>query len=298
MSYEQWNARACRRPAGGNWNRGWVRLAAAAVVLAGLSAAPAVAQSHHEMASAVGASPAVVSEQMVLGDVVPFGEGTARSWVSLDAAGKPTAVGITLTEAALDGLPADATPGLVWMVEYVLGLPPDVSGLPFDHIGVNWNPQGHIPNGIYNVPHFDFHFYTISPEERRQITARGDDLERCRAVPAAGEVPEGFIFAPESEEPGMGGHWVDPQSHEFHGQDFTSTFIYGTHDGKVIFWEPMVTMAFLETKPEVTVPLKVPGAYASEGYYPTSYDVRYDAKRKEYTVALGGMMLRQTVAAR
>lgn len=267
-------------------------LAAAALLV--MDTGPAAAQPLHE-ASSPASAPA--SGQTVLGDVVPFGDGTARSWVTLDEREAPTAVGVTLTEAALQGLPAEVTPGLIWMVEYVLDLP-DVPTLPFDHIGVNWNPRGHSPDGIYNVPHFDFHFYTVSPEDRRRITARGDDLERCRKAPAAGHVPEGFVFAPDSEEPGMGGHWVDPLSHEFHGEAFTSTFIYGTHDGAVIFWEPMITKAYLETKPDAAVPLKVPQAYAHEGYYPTSYGIRYDPTRKEYTVALEGMTLRQLVAAR
>ena len=230
--------------------------------------------------------------QTVLGDVLPVGDGTARSWVQLDGQGKPTRVGITLTEAALSGLPADATPGLVWMAEYILALPSEETLLPFNHIGLNWNPRGHIPNGIYNVPHFDVHFYLITPDERRNITARGDDLDKIRKAPSAEHVPDGYIFAPESEEPGMGGHWVDPVSHEFHGHDFTTTFLYGTYDGQIIFYEPMITKAYLETKPDVTMPLKVPKRYARTGYYPTSYSIRYDAKRKEYTVALEGLTLR------
>ena len=235
--------------------------------------------------------------QTHLGDVVPFGSGTARSWVSVADDGTPTAVGITLTETALAGLPVTATPGMIWTVEYILDLP-DIPLLPFDHIGVNWNPQGHMPSGVYNVPHFDFHFYLISPEERRQITARGDDLERCRRAPAPGAVPEGYIFAPESEEPGMGGHWADPRSHEFHGEAFTSTFIYGTYEGEVIFWEPMVTKAYLESHPDVMVPLQVPQGYAQTGYYPTSYGIHYDTARREHTVTLEGLTLRSVAAAR
>lgn len=234
--------------------------------------------------------------QTILGDVVPFGDGTARSWVRVDDAGKPSAVGITLTEAALSGLPADVTPGLIWMVEYVLALPTDVA-LPFDHIGVNWNPKGHMPSEIYTVPHFDFHFYTISPAERSRITARGDDLDRIRKAPPEGQVPDGYIFAPGAEEPGMGGHWVDTGSHEFHGHDFTSTFIYGSYDGEVIFYEPMITKAFLETQPDVVLPLAVPRAYAEAGYYPTSYAIRYDTGRREYTVALEGMTWREAAGA-
>lgn len=233
-----------------------------------------------------------IEGRMILGDVVPFGDGTARSWAQLDERGIPTSVGITLTEAALQGLPADVTPGLIWMVEYVLALPKDVPQLPFDHIGVNWNPRGHMPDGIYNSPHFDFHFYTVDPEYRSRITARGEDIDRCRTAPLAGFVPDAYVYADGAEEPGMGGHWVDPRSHEFHGQLFSTTFIYGAHDGKVIFYEPMITKAVLEQKEDRSIPIEQPKKVAVAGYYPTSYSIRHDARRKEITVALDGMRLR------
>lgn len=300
MAHGTWNTRP-GRPSSVEDCKGLARhlfSLVAVVAVACLATGSATAQMHHGAPSASSeVSLLSTNGRMILGDVVPFGSGTARAWVQVDAEEQPTALGITLTEAALNGLPADVTPGLIWMVEYLLALPSDVALLPFNHIGVNWNPRGHIPNGIYNVPHFDFHFYTISPEERSRITARGEDLEKCRKAPMAGRVPEGYIFAPESEEPGMGGHWADPLSHEFHGQAFTSTFIYGTYDGEVIFYEPMITKAYLETRPDVNIPVAVPQAYARSGYYPTSYSIRYDAKRKEYTVALEGMTLRQALAA-
>lgn len=266
------------------------------LALAVFTAGGAFAQMHHTILAAEAEAAPSSTNQTILGEVIPFGQGTARSWVQVDGSGKPATVGITLTEAALEGLPAEVTPGLIWMVEYILAMPSDVGQLPFNHIGVNWNPRGHDPHGIYGVPHFDFHFYTISPEQRSQITARGDDLAKCNKVPVAGRVAEGYIFAPASEEPGMGGHWIDPVSHEFHGQSFTSTFIYGTYDGEVIFYEPMITMAYLQTKPDAITPIKVPTSYAQAGYYPTSYRVHYDAKRKEYTVSLEGLTLRQAAS--
>ena len=234
-----------------------------------------------------------LDSRTVLGEVVPFGEGTARTWVRLDQADKPTALGMTLTEAALEGLPARTTPGLIWMVEYVAKFPSDIPLLPFNHAGVNWNPHGHPPNDIYGIPHFDFHFYMISPEQRNLITARGEDIEKCQRVPAAGTLPESYVYALGAEEPGMGGHWVDPNSHEFHGQTFTSSFIYGTHDGEIIFWEPMITKAYLEERPDVTIPLSVPARYSKTGYYPTSYSITFDENRREYTVSLDGLTLRE-----
>jgi hypothetical protein len=173
-----------------------------------------------------------------------------------------------------------------------VSLPSDAPRLPFDHIGLNWNPRGHDPEGVYTVPHFDFHFYMISTDERDKITTRGEDKARCSKPLPEEFTPAGYIYAPDSEEPGMGSHWVEPGSHEFHGAAFTHTFIYGSYDGKVIFLEPMVAKSFLDTKPNVTAEIKLPAKYQKPGYYPTRYSVNYNPQTKEYTVALEGLTLR------
>jgi hypothetical protein len=98
---------------------------------------------------------------------------------------------------------------------------------------------------------------------------------------------------PDSEIPRMGAHWVNPQSKELQGHTFTSTFLYGSYDGRLVFAEPMIARAFLETKTDITEVIKLPARYARPNtYYPTKYSVRYDPIKKEYTVALEGMTLR------
>ncbi|HKQ80320.1 MAG TPA: DUF5602 domain-containing protein [Blastocatellia bacterium] len=256
----------------------------------------ALAQSHErrEMSakSLASAHAAETSKPAIFtGEAKPMGNGTARSWVALDKDGKPTAIGVTFTEAALGGLPQSLTPGLIW-TEFLLSLPPEASATGFDHIGLNWNPKGHDPEGVYQTPHFDFHFYLISPAERERITTRGDDLEKCRKALPVEFVPEGYVPAAGSEEPGMGLHWVEPNSHEFHGKAFTHTFIYGSYDGRLIFLEPMITKAFLETRPDITVPIKLSSKYQKPGYYPARYSVKYHPETGEYSVAMEGLTLR------
>jgi hypothetical protein len=85
----------------------------------------------------------------------------------------------------------------------------------------------------------------------------------------------------------MGVHWVDPTSPELNGKPFTATFIYGSWDGKVIFAEPMITKAYLETKPQFSAELPAP-ARDEGGYYPKRYAVRWDAATKEYRITLTG----------
>lgn len=233
-------------------------------------------------------------EGVFFGDPVSMGQGTIRSWAKLDENDNLQALGVTLTEEALTGLPASMTPGIIWK-EFLADLPAEAKEkTPFEHFGVNWNPEGHIPKKIYGVPHFDFHLYMITPEERDQITFRGEGMDKIQKKPPAAYLPEGYIYAKKGEEPGMGAHWVDSSAPELQGEPFTHTFIYGSYDGEVIFWEPMITKNFLKRHPDTTIKIKQPKRYPERGYYPTTYSIRYDADRGEYAVSFGGMKRRSS----
>jgi hypothetical protein len=241
---------------------------------------------------AVGKSATAGSKAVTFfGETKALGKGQVRSWVSLDLNGNPTAIGLTFSEEALSTLPKELPPGAEG-TEVSLTLPTQAARTAFKHIGLNWNPNGHPPEKIYDVPHFDFHFYMITEEERNGITVKGDDVARSSKQPAAEFVPEGYVNAPDPAIPRMGAHWVNPLSHELHGQAFDRTFIYGSYNGQLIFAEPMITKAFLEAKTDVTEEIKLPAKYAQHAYYPTKYSVRYNPITREYTVALEGMTLR------
>ncbi len=225
------------------------------------------------------------------GPAVAVGQGQARAFVTRDAYGKPLTLGIRLDEAALSGLPAEPPAGAEGTA-YTLALPAEAAGMGYDHIVVDWNPHGHVPPGVYDVPHFDFHFYLIGEEAINKITAVGEDLERAHKAPVPEFMPEGYILPPGTEVPKMGAHAIDPTGDEFTKKSFTKTFLYGFYDGEMIFVEPMITNAYLETKPDVTVPVKVPKAYAKLAYYPTQYGVRYVADTGKYEITLQGLVLR------
>lgn len=70
---------------------------------------------------------------------------------------------------------------------------------------------------------------------------------------------------------------------------FTRTFLYGSWDGELTFAEPMVTKAFMETKPDFRAPIATPAKYAAPGHYPTEYRVYWNAVTQEYRVALAGL---------
>jgi hypothetical protein len=240
---------------------------------------------------AVGESSTASKVVTFFGEAKSLGKGKVRSWVSLDADGNPTAIGLTFNEEALATLPQEAPMGMEG-TEVSLLLPSQASRTAFNHIGLDWNPHGHPPEKIYDVPHFDFHFYMITEQQRNGITVQGDDLARTQKQPAAEFVPEGYIYVPDSAIPRMGAHWVNPLSGELHGQAFDKTFLYGSYDGQLIFAEPMIAKSFLEMKTDVTEAIKLPAKYARRAYYPTKYSVRYNPVTKEYTIALEGMTLR------
>lgn len=227
------------------------------------------------VAACSGDSTAPQAAVEVDGPAVSVGNGTAQSFV-LQHDNIVTTVGIKLSDGALDGLPAD-------MSEWKLAMPNDASAPPWDHMTLDWNPQGHEPTPIYGVPHFDFHFYLISDAQQAAI-AGGPD-----STPVASQfIPQDYASQVISV-PGMGVHWADTLSAEFHGTPFTETFIYGFYQGQMVFVEPMITRDFLASHPDVSSPVKQPQAYQTPGSYPTSYRVRYDASQHATFIELDSL---------
>lgn len=222
--------------------------------------------------------------KMLWGEAKTLGKGKARTFVMLSDQGQAVVIGIALSAQALKGLPKEpAEPP-----ETMLALPVKAEVPPFRYVAINWNPQGHEPK-MYALPHFDFHFYLMPNEERDMITA--DNQAQFAKAPPAQDLPADYMPAPGGV-PKMGAHWVDKTAPELQGKPFTVTFIYGTYDGKVTFFEPMVSLAFLKTRPDFSAPIKQPAAYETNGLYPTMYRVAYDKKHAEYRIVLEGLTAR------
>jgi uncharacterized protein len=251
----------------------------------------AVFMALHSLCLAEDLTAAQAKGNIFTGEIRLVGNGAAWSWVECDAKMTPMRIGVTFTETALSGLPADPPLSqLTW--EYPLALPAQVDVPPYTHIVINWEPRGHVPPGIYDVPHLDFHFYLIDPAQRVKITCKDSDQSKCSAKPDAKFMPAEYILPPGTDMPRMGVHWIDPSSPEFNKQPFTKTFIYGSYDGSLSSVEPMTAKTYLDTRPNISETIKLPTAYQRHGYYPAAYIVKYDPVRKEYTVALDGLTLK------
>ncbi len=253
--------------------------------------------------------PRLRSDSIFYGEPQPLGNGSMRTWVTLDNNGNPSDIGVSFTEAALFGLPEESDnfgeyPLKLTLLdgignstfEYELLFPKEAAATPFTHMSLNYNPFGHAPAGVTNVPHFDVHFNMLTPEERHAITADNSEefLQKAYKTPPQELIPEGFASVPNAAEPRMGVHYGDFTSDEFQ-TPWEKAFIYGFYDGQMVFWEPMIANSFLETKPNTTTPIKQPTLYPKNGYYPTAYSVNY--ADGEYSVSLNGLTFRSSKSA-
>lgn len=219
------------------------------------------------------------------GKAVHVGHGAAHTFVRTDAAGKPVALGIVLSRGALDGLPnATKTKD---DFSYLLPMPTKGPKTVVNHVVLDWEARGHPPPHVYDVPHFDFHFYMVSRADQNKVKFKSEaDSGNPDQQPPAELLPAGYIVPPGTAVPQMGVHAVDPAAAEFHGKPFTATFIYGYYDKQLTFLEPMASIAFLKTKPTFAAPVTRPAHYSTPGAYPSAYSVTYDAKSKSYRITL------------
>lgn len=223
------------------------------------------------------------------GPEVSFGSGEIRSFATITHTGVPLELGVEITANAFSGL--STQPG-----EYSFIIPLHQKGqavTPFNHIEVDWNPFGHPPIGIYDAPHFDFHFYKIPVDEQMAIPPYTDQTASLfDHYPEPGYIPSGYIPIPGGV-PQMGKHWADVTSPEFNGGTFTKTFIYGTYNGAVTFYEPMITKAYIESTSSSTTAIRQPQYFSSGNtYYPTQYNVYTDPKTGNHYISLSGFVWR------
>lgn len=200
-------------------------------------------------------------------------------------------VGATVPMASIEGAPDDWP--FTWPVttSAVVDMPePALRQNGLSHLTMYWEPMGH-PPATYLVPHFDFHFYLISPDERLAID--------CTRLTKPSDPPTGYSLPdeqlpPELVEitgvetligvcvPEMGMHALVTAEME-NPEPFDGTMIVGYYEGAPIFLEPMISRALLLERRsfDLTVPM-VPGL---QGEQPTTFRADYDAGQDAYRFA-------------
>lgn len=201
-------------------------------------------------------------------DVWTFATSTRR--------GRPQHLGIWIEDAAFEALTA-APAHQVLTLDF-----PAVDGLAYTFAGINWNPMGHPPAGVWGTPHFDFHYYLADETLIESIVgpAPGPVMGVATYDVPDAYFPENYVYeTPRLLVPEMGEHIYDETSPEWDPDvPFTHTYIYGLYDpsidpaapsgsvdlpfgpggslvpvptyegdgeGELTFTEPMITEAFM-----------------------------------------------------
>jgi hypothetical protein len=246
-------------------------------------------------ASAARESPGVHRQY---GPPVKLGDGKVRAYVVLDAKAeqRPLELGVAIDARAIEGtLPSPD------MLMLPMTLPAQAPA-PYRFVLLDWNPLGHPPAGVSDVPHFDFHFFLVPRAEVEAITrddpsfaAKADNLPTGAYLPPLYAVskPPGATPALVAV-PGMGVHWQDLLSPEYQRilgrpeayRPFTKTYVYVSWDGRMTALEPMITREYLLRRQNETVQVRQPAKYPEAGWYPGAYRIEYDDRTSEYRIAL------------
>lgn len=222
------------------------------------------------------------------------GGGSARSFIQYDLAGKPSSIGVRLTEAALSGLPKTTK------TLFQIPLPKEANLTPFNHIEFRYWNHGHDPAGLFEVEHFDIIPFLMTQGERDQITATGDDLARVLRTPEADAFPIGYAQIPNVDEfyaeARYGTRFFDVVNFTpvlNHEKAYTTTLFYGYYDGQLNFFEIPVTFPFWKQKQNTTFAFPLPKRVPKSGYYPTAYRISFDTATKEYVFAMEGLIWKE-----
>ena len=216
------------------------------------------------------------------GPQMQMGDGKIRSFIVISHDGRPMEYGVIMSEGAMEGLPSTSNKFMLKIHQKAL----DVT--PFEFIMVDWNPAGHEPPFLYSAPQFEFHFYMIGMGEQSAIVP-GASMEK---LPPPGYMPATYFPTPGGV-PRMGKHWSDRNAPELNGMPFSKTFIYGSYDGKVIFYEPMITRQLLLSGNSSVTPFGTPQHFSPNNtWYPSEYRIYHDEKSGETMVSLGAFSWR------
>jgi hypothetical protein len=146
---------------------------------------------------------------------------------------------------------------------------------------------------VYDLPHFDFHFYKITVDQQMAIPPYEVAPAGFDNYPAPEYFPPAY-FNPGGGVPQMGAHWIDVLSPEFHGVPFTHTFIYGSYNGKVTFEEPMITLETIQNTDYLEKEIRQPQKFDPlNTNYPTGYKIWKDDKHGRHYVALYNFVWQQ-----
>jgi uncharacterized protein YjbI with pentapeptide repeats len=239
-------------------------------------------------------------------------KGKIRSFMVFDGdLDTPLDIGMEFNKAALKNLPGslenrqDRGDYLAGEFEIELAYPENST--VFNLLTWTWvagpngtQTDGHGPDGVYDVDHFDFHFYLNSQEVRDTINVfySPDEYAKAQIAPPVDFWPEDYKRPVDAfmngigVAPGDGSHWNNVTYPEFEQVDndeiyqfFESSGVpfgpdqrtvqYGAYDGHMTLLEPMTTRAYLLSKESSSDSIQQPDKYFKSGYFPRSYEIDF-----------------------
>ena len=223
----------------------------------------------------------------VKGECADLNSASVCTWAQMQG-GAVVAAGATVPIAGIENAPPE--PPMAWppVASSVVNVPESArAGSGFNFLTIYWEAMGH-PPGAYLTPHFDFHFYVISPEELAAIDCK--DLSKPAALAAAYGLPDVPLPPPMAKAigvdtlvglcvPKMGMHSV-LNVELASTTTFDGTMVIGYYKGKPIFIEPMLSKAMLMEKKSFDLPIPtIPGL---AGTYPRKFHADWDASSSSY----------------
>jgi|GEM_PF-439554 len=230
-----------------------------------------------------------IEAQMVAGPCADVYGGQVCTFATL-LNGEVTEFGATVPMSTIEA--AQEGGEMVWPPQAAasIPLPAEVqSGLGFDHLGVNWEANGH-PPGLFFTPHFDFHFYTEGVEDVAAVdcsdTTKPGALPAQYALPDLDVPPIGMLVG--LCVPLMGMHAM-PAAEVDQSDPFSASMMVGYYGGGFRFLEPMVSKARLMER--ASFDLEVPGAIEAPAgvSLPTAFHAAYDETNGVYRLTFSGL---------
>lgn len=236
------------------------------------------------------------------GESTAVGDGKVTAYVTTTPRGAVSSLGVHIDDAAMEAFgDGEVVANLDFPTETTDGVELDTH--QFTYLRFEYLPEGHIPKGVYDVPHFDFIFFMLDEEIIEGINANPAQY----SIPKA-QMPADHIRPPLADTDGdgepdaplveakLGEPITDPAFSEYQEDGkFTQTHLYGAYDpdgdgvGELMRFEPMITADYVDrvlandllqgNAPLAIgqqVELKTPAEYATADEYPTAYGLRPD----------------------
>lgn len=229
----------------------------------------------------------------VPGQIVSAFSGTLATWGNVDAAKAINGFGWNVPLASVNALIQTKFDTRVWMeVPKQVTDEMGITGFAFDHL-----PAGHIPVGVYDVPHWEFHLIFQDFKEIQALDCSDPTLPPPTIVPQ----PYNVLPPPDNCFPAMGIHAVNGAAPEFNGQKFVFSNLMVFYRGngslkekgtRVVSFEPKVTSQFLTTRKSFTIqlPQLPPQAIGREVKVPTTVTAEYDPTNDTFIFNAAGLV--------